>query len=335
MDQSLKLIFIRNIICDSLTLPIPALLIVQVLHRKQRTPEIVLFFRMCIFDILLCISYILACVLLLNYQKIPLAYVFDYILNFLIGIFPLLLAVHWLLFVEYTLHHSSDILWRRYRIAMVPFGVGVICTLLTSLTPAPDSSPLFFRNVLYVLYRIGQLIWLFYILASYFVLYEEKKRKNILQYIRLTPTVLPIAAGMLIGFFTPYQIDGIGYAIGLMFADYYMFRRLSYVDNETGFFNERYLAVLRREAKKKKIKEATVIRFKALENREKLIEILKFWEPEYSSIVAKDDGEFLVISEVHKKLITERFIFLVCEHAKSEGAKTESSYEIMSHGGRG
>ncbi len=70
MDQELKLIFIRNIIIDALTLPIPALLIVQALHRKNRTPEIVLFFRMCIFDFLLCISYILACVLLLNYEKI-------------------------------------------------------------------------------------------------------------------------------------------------------------------------------------------------------------------------------------------------------------------------
>ncbi|MCR5403332.1 MAG: hypothetical protein K6E91_05845 [Butyrivibrio sp.] len=117
-----------------------------------------------------------------------------------------------------------------------------------------------------------------------------------------------------------------GYAIGLMFADYYMFRRLSYADAKTGFFNEKYLKVLRRESKKKNIKEATVISFKTTGDRDKLAELLKFWKPEHSTIVAKDNGEFLVISEVRRKLITERFIFLVTEHAKSSGLETESSY---------
>jgi hypothetical protein len=329
MDHNLELIFIRNIIIDALTLPIPALLIIQALHRKNRTPEIVLFFRMCIFDLSLCISYILACVLLLNYEKAPIASVLDFILNFLIGLFPLLLAVHWLLFVEYTLHQSRDIIWRRYRVAMIPFGVGVICTILTSVVPVSDSAPLYIQNVFYILYRIGQLIWLFYILASYYVLYMEKKRKDILQYIRITPTVLPIAVGMIIAFSTPYQIDGLGYAIGLMFADYYMFRRLSFIDSKSGFFNEKYIAMLRREAKKKMIKEATVIRFRTSGDREKLTDLLKFWKPEYSSVIAKNDGEFLVISEVQKKLITERFIFLVSEHAKSKGLEVGSSYETV------
>ena len=329
MDQNLKILFIRNIIFDALTIPIPALLIVQALHRKNRTPEIVLFFRMCVFDILHCISYILACLLLMNYQKVPLAHIFDFILNFLIGLFPLLLVVHWLLFVEYTLHHSRDIIWRRYRVAMIPFAVGVLCTILTVI-PLSDTLPLPVLNTFYVIYRVGQVIWLSYILASYYVLYQEKKRKKILQYIKITPTVIPIAVGLLFCVTTAYQLDGLGYAFGLMFADYYMFRRLSFIDAKTLFFNEKYLAVLRREAKKKKINEATVIRFKAPGDRERLAEILKFWEPENSSIVAKDNGEFLIISEVQKKHIVERFIFLVCEHAKTRGVKVELSYQTIS-----
>ncbi len=181
----------------------------------------------------------------------------------------------------------------------------------------------------YIIYRCGQFIWLIYILAYYYVLYLEKKRKNILQYIRITPTVLPIAVGMLIALSTPYQIDGLGYAVGLMFADYYMFRRLSFVDTESGFFNEKYIGVLKREAKKKKIKEATVIRFRTSKDRGKLTELLKFWEPENCSVVVKNDGEFLGISEVQKKIVTERFIFLVGEHARSKGLEVESSYETV------
>ena len=44
------------------------------------------------------------------------------------------------------------------------------------------------------------------------------------------------------------RLDGLGYAVGLLFADYFMFRRLSYIDPETGFYNEKYLAVMERKA---------------------------------------------------------------------------------------
>ncbi len=104
-----------------------------------------------------------------------------------------------------------------------------------------------------VLNRLGLLIWCFYVFGSYYVLYNEKKRKLIPQYIKLTPTVISIVTGLIIASFTYYLMDGLGYAIGLLFADYYMFRRLSYIDPETGFFNEKYIAVLEKEAKKQNI----------------------------------------------------------------------------------
>ena len=56
--------------------------------------------------------------------------------------------------------------------------------------------------------------------------------------------MIPIVLGLIISATTSYLVDGLGYAVGLMFADYYMFRRLSYMDPDTGFFNERYLEVL-------------------------------------------------------------------------------------------
>ncbi len=196
MDQRLINLLITNIILDTLTLPLPVLLMVQVLHRKHRSPEMVLFFRMCVFCLLLCLSYIGSCVLLLNYSKIPAAYIFDIIFNFLIGLFPLLMAVHWLLFVEYTLHHSKDIIWRRYPIVMIPFGIGVLITFLESCIPIPDSAPIYIQQIFFYMYRTGQLIWCFYFGASYIILIEERKRKIVPEYIRLTPTVLSCTLGL-------------------------------------------------------------------------------------------------------------------------------------------
>ena len=57
---------------------------------------------------------------------------------------------------------------------------------------------------------------------------------------RLAPTVLATIAGYLLYFLTRYHLVPLGYAVGLMFMDYFLFRRLSYIDPESGFYNEKY-----------------------------------------------------------------------------------------------
>ncbi len=169
----------------------------------------------------------------------------------ILGVTPFLMVSHWLIFVEFTLHQSRDIIRRRYPVVMIPFWIAILIALFNMIAVIPPSTPLYIRVAVYYLNRVQLLIWFFYILASYVVLFREKKRKAIPQYIRLTLTVVSITLGLLISVLTPYELDGLGYAIGLLFAEYYMFRRLSFIDPETGFFNEKYLRVLDREAEKK------------------------------------------------------------------------------------
>jgi hypothetical protein len=245
------------------------------------------------------------------------------------GVIPLVLAVHWLLFVEYTLHQSLDIIRRRYPVAMIPFYVGVVIIIIGIVVPIPESTPIYVMRLVGVLNKLGLLIWCFYVFGSYYVLYNEKKRKLIPQYIKLTPTVISIVTGLIIASFTYYLMDGLGYAIGLLFADYFMFRRLSYIDPETGFFNEKYIAVLEKEAKKKNIHYAMVIKFKTSGQKEKWAGILKSWEPDNCKIVSNSEGEYLVISEIHKRPIAERFIALVRDNCEKEGIELESSYETI------
>ncbi len=251
------------------------------------------------------------------------------ILNILVLPIPLFMVAHWLVFVEFTLHQSMDIIRRRYPIVMIPFWIGVVISLFNTIAVIPRSTPLAVRQVVFVLNRLLFLIWLFFIIAAYVVFFRERKRKSIPQYIRLTPTVISIAVGLIVSSLTPFQIDALGYAVGLLFAHYFMFRRLNYIDDETGFFNEKYLAVLDREADKKNIHNVTVIRFKTQQDAGKLAEILRNWEPEYSKIVLKKVGEILVLSEKLKKSLAERFIFLVQENCAEEGLETEASYEVI------
>ena len=71
-----------------------------------------------------------------------------------------------------------------------------------------------------------------------------------------------------------------------------------------------------------------VIHFRTIQDKEKLAKILKFWEPEYSKIVIKKDGEFLILSVLQKKIIAEKYIELVSENCEKEGIAIESSYEM-------
>lgn len=331
MNPELHQIFVTNIILDLLIVPILAMLLVQVVHRKHKTPEITLFFRMCILNLVECFAYLAGLLALLYEHKLneTLVLILAVVCNALIGLTPLLLVVHWLLFVEYTLHQSMDIIRRRYPVVMIPFWIGVLIVIFGIIVPIPEWMPMSVQIFNFYLSRVGLFIWAFYIVASYGVLFAERKRRSIPQYIRITPTVICIAVGLLISVWTSYEVDALGYAIGLMFADYYMFRRLDNIDPGTGFFNEKYLKVLGQEAKKKNINEAMLIRFKTKGDEDKLAGILKYWEPEYCKIIKKDDGEFLIFSELQNKLVAERFVSLVRENCKKEGLETDASYEMI------
>jgi hypothetical protein len=287
---------------------------------------------MCVFNVIQCISYAVACFLVLNYDAYndDLVFFVGLICNALMGIIPLVLAAFLLLFVEYTLHQSLDTIRRRYPVVMIPFYFGVLITIIGIIVPIPESTPKMVMRAVGVLNKLNYLIWCFYVLASYMLLYNERKRKRIPQYIKLTPTVLSIVIGLIVSAFSYYLLDALGYAVGLVFADYYMFRRLGYIDPRTDFFNEKYISVLEKEAKKKDIHYAMVIRFKTSGDREKWENILKSWEPEHCKVVSRNNGEYLVISEIKKRYIAERFIALVSEHCQREGIDLESSYETIS-----
>lgn len=320
--------YIQQVVINLLTLLIPILLLVQAFHRKHKTPEIRIFAIMCFSDILLCLFTALQSFLSLFVFAMeipPFLQVLGFVCYALRTILAFVIVLFWLLFTEYTLHQSVDIIKRRYRVALIPFFIGVAIVVLSLLGLLIEAIPFELLYAAQFLNQFVGFIWAGYILASYIVLYREKKRKKIPEYIRLTPTVIAIILGYAVDILTQYRLVPLGYAVGLLFMDYYMFRRLSFIDQESGFYNEKYLAVLSKEAEKKKIHDATVIRFKTSWDRKKLIEVLRCWKPEFSKVILRDDGEIQILSELLKKTLAERFIFLVQEQCTKEGLETEAS----------
>ena len=320
--------FVVDLAICFVALTILILLMIQFFRRKHRTMELSLFFQMCLSVIFLTVDKIvfdIACLFYRSGVETPVVLFFCnyYVGMIVVEICSVLLLVQWLVFVEYTLHQSRDIIRRRYPAAMIPFVVSVIMMFVSLIdtTVIPN-------NVLAAIYKVSRIVLAFYIIAPYVILYREKQRNRIPAYIRLTPTTLCIVAGFLTHWFlVGYSTLPLFFAIGLMFADYYMFRRLSYIDPNTGLYNKKYLPVLVKTAKKEELKGATVIRFQVQRGSDIMAMLIKAWSPESSKAIDMGNGEFLVISGALKAHIAERFISLLSENAKEEGIPVKADYE--------
>lgn len=175
---------------------------------------------------------------------------------------------------------------------------------------------------------ISHIVLMFYIIAAYVILYREKKRNRLPAYIRMTPTSLCMIAGFAVNLLLieDRPVLPICFALGLLFADYYMYRRLRYIDPETGFFNQDYLPALIVTAKGKQLTGATVIRLKTEHENDVMTEILKSWEPDECKTISMGDGLFLLVSNALADSISNRFLSLVTKHAKNEGIPVDADY---------
>lgn len=246
-------------------------------------------------------------------------------------IFTVTLMAQWLIYVEYTLHQSRDLIRRRYTTAMIPF-IAASSMMIISLPIGFCRTAPFDSSLVYtVLIILSHMVILFYLIAPYVVLFRERKRTRLPAYIRLTPTSLCMIVGIVSNLFLTFLIQDYPvlpffFSLGLLFADYYMYRRLNYIDPDTGFNNRRFLPVLINHAKKKHLKGVTVIRIRVKRGSNTAAKLLKSWKPEQCRIITMGDGLFLIVSGALEDSVSERFIALVTKQLKNKGLPAEADY---------
>ena len=331
---------IYDLVIDLAAILILALLMVQFFRRKHRNFELILFFQMCLCNMLMVIFAmafdIAPAFWTINEDNLAFYGIIGFTVPFVLNqIFACMLLAQWLIYVEYTLHQSRDLIRRRYAVAMVPFIAAVIMMILSVPIAFWKNAPFNHEHVYTMLTIISHTILVLYIAAAYFILYLEKKRNRIPAYIRLTPTSVCMFAGYAAGMFTPlgaYPVLPFSFALGLLFADYYMYRRLRHIDPKTGFYNRKYLPVLIKFSKKNRLTGATVIRFRERDKNGALAAILKSWEPDLSKTIIMGDGVYLMVSEAVNNSVSDRFIDLVAQQAESRGIAVEADYETDREG---
>ena len=312
------------------------LLMVQYARRKHRTLELSFFFQMCLCNLFMTLAFAI-------FDIVPVVCPFDadtiiyhfviwnILLWIILRIFSVTLFARWLVFVDYTLHQSRDLLRRRYKPPMAVYIAAIVMLFLSIPVALHVShnavSPLWIFAY-YALSIVPYVIMIFFIVAAYVILYREKKYNRIPAYIRLTPTTLCVIAGFVADMlWGDIALLPLFFALGLLFANYFMYRRLRWIDPKTGFFNRKYLPELKRKKKKKQLTGATMIRFRVEQENEAVEMLIRSWSPTHSRVITMGDGLFLLVSEAVKDSVAERFISLLTEHANDLGITAEAGYE--------
>ena len=317
---------ILDIVLNLAGLCISLFLTVSLLRVRHRQQEQTMFLRMCV--ACLVIALIMAVANISLFFPVPTDLLY-FICQPLVKILTFLLVAQWLLFVDYTLHQSMDLIRRRYPIMRIPFFAAIIMELIYAIIALPQIVNDDLRIVMSVLTILEGAIMAIFSVASCIVLLRERRRTLVPRYIKLTPTIVCFAVVIVIiaGHFRQLSMLSFFCALGMAFAYYFMFRRFSFLDQTTGFYTEKYLPVFYKTLQKKQLQGGTVIRFQVPEEQsKKAAEILKNWEPEGKQIITKGNGEFLILSDPLKNVITNRLIAFIDGQLKEQGIQAKASY---------
>ena len=322
------IIFNRNLALNIAALVAIAVMALWAAWNKHKVREMKLFMRLCNITAVIALCDAVYYVEL-NKMKATgwTAATFPMLVGWtIIDVCSLLLVGQWLIFVEYSLHQSNDLIKRNYKYIMIPFWISVFLVACANifyneffLEMIPDDVRQTYAGVIdtvfFSIFIFAKAVAAFYYIFAYYLVLKEKKRVKIPNYIVISPTVVCFVIGMYYNRGYLYRIQAVFFTLGLFLIWFFMFRRFDYMDPVTGFFNKKYLKILYRYFHKNAGAGCTVIRFFTKGDVKRLAEILKEWVPEDSKTVIMPDGKILVVLGSLKKGTVKRCMMLIKEQA--------------------
>ena len=332
------LVFAKNSVTNIIALVLIGGMAIWAATNKHKVREMRMFMRMCILTavISLCdvVYYVEMIKIGTNEANWPI------VLGWLvIDVCSLLLVGQWLIFVEYSLHQSNDVIKRDYKYIMIPFWIAVAFIAFSHLSYnevifnliPPQYIEVWSEVGWYVttiLKWIAKCIMAFYYIFAYYLVAKEKKRVKIPNYVVITPTVICFVVGMYFDRNYLTRIQPVFFTLGLFLIWFFMFRRFKYIDPDTGFFTSKYLKTLYSYYDKDKDKGCTIIRFVTKGDVVKMAHILKEWIPEDAKGIVQDGGKLLVVSESLDRAMVKQYMTLISAQAKEENIEVETDFAM-------
>ncbi|MBR1671181.1 MAG: hypothetical protein IJ695_10845 [Butyrivibrio sp.] len=191
----------------------------------------------------------------------PGPYLLAVLLEFIFEVCLDLSLVIWFVFSFFSLYDSMDYFRRKYVFYMTPFAVSVlfeIVNLFTGIFWYYDENVVYHEHELYYLWDIVRYFYLFLSITNYSKFQKENGKKD---FFSIWIYVVPLLLGTIFEMLTGYVYFNLGIAVGTTLLYILYLTEYYYTDEESGFFNARYLTRIRKQIDEGKREAHIAIRY--------------------------------------------------------------------------
>ena len=259
------------------------------------------------------------------------------ILDTIEGVLVIQILIGWVVFVDFSLHRSSDRVERLYGYRVVPVVLIAVTVFLLNL-----ERHLKLSGPLAVVILVGLLILffgiqLYYVAKAYLLVRKSHQFRRQPTLLRLDIFMVPFLIGMI---FSLQPVKWLGdlrfftFAVGIVLTWRTVERRYAFMNPVTGFYNRDFLVRMNEFMEKNGYPNGSGVYFRAAGHGNELLSVLKTLRPDNSEVFVMGDDEYLLMSDVKNKSAI-RLLIRSVEAAAADAAsaiKVESGYVIREEG---
>ena len=160
-----------------------------------------------------------------------------------------------------------------------------------------------------------------FIASAVSVWFYDRKNINV-RFIRVMPMILSVVLAISLKFFLPYEIDILGFVIGLALLYFSMISEFRFIDEESGMFSKRYLTNIMDIALSDQRVFRSALIFEPEGNMEEAFEILRNETHRFGDILRVDSNRFLMFTEQDNLSMIQMWASVVTEAAEKYNAES-------------
>ncbi len=247
------------------------------------------------------------------------------------GLFSVIVALEWLVFVDFSVYHSPDSVRRRYAPMFIPILLVLVMNLLSVISSAaylslragnkvPESLMLLVDNA-GVITR-GEIFvcttaMTAYMLYAYRIMHTYEKEMEQPVFLRLNVFIIPWFGAFVLYLLFLVSLYPLSYGLALVLTLRSMRNRYRFLHESTGFYNEDSLVFLASHMDKTEYGRGCAILFKTEGKESEAAKLLTSYKPEKSIFVQMGEGIFLLFASISRKPV----VSLLMETVEMGGAR--------------
>ena len=231
------------------------------------------------------------------------------------------IIINWVAFVTCKLFGPDKRKSRKFYLVTIPFmifTVLLVVNLFTGIVFTYNADNQVQTGLLYD-FIVATEFFYFIVTAVICQYYDRKSAK--IRFLNITPMILSVALAVSVQFFSPYQIDVLGFVIGVTLLYFSMVSEFRFVDEESGLYNRGYLAYLFDLALAGKNNERSALIMDAEGSLPQVFEILRESLHQNGDVIRTEERRFLLFTQTDSRSTLQYLASLVSEGVERHNAQ--------------